>query len=158
MVSAGDFVTLCVAAGSFFRPVGGSIADKIGGARLLTFLFIAVALCMLGVSLLPPLMLVTILLFFGMLFLGMGNGAVFQLIPQRFQKEIGMITGIVGAAGGVGGFFVPNVLGTLKQITGSYAPGFLVYVGIGLVGLIILTIAKLAWQKTWTAKGASRQL
>lgn len=101
LVTAGDFVTLCVAAGSFFRPVGGAIADKIGGTRLLTFLFIAVALCMLGVSLLPPLALVTALLFFGMLFLGMGNGAVFQLIPQRFQKEIGMITGIVGAAGGL---------------------------------------------------------
>ncbi|WP_160724524.1 MFS transporter [Bacillus sp. USDA818B3_A] len=158
MVSAGDFVTLCVAAGSFFRPVGGAIADKIGGARLLTFLFIAIALCMLGVSLLPPLALVTALLFFGMLFLGMGNGAVFQLIPQRFSEEIGMITGIVGAAGGIGGFFVPNVLGTLKQITGSYAPGFMVYAGIGLAGLIILTIARLAWQKSWTASGASRQL
>ncbi|MED4225021.1 nitrate/nitrite transporter [Neobacillus cucumis] len=158
LVTAGDFVTLCVAAGSFFRPVGGAIADKIGGTRLLTFLFIAVALCMLGVSLLPPLALVTALLFFGMLFLGMGNGAVFQLIPQRFQKEIGMITGIVGAAGGIGGFFVPNVLGTLKQITGSYAPGFLVYAGIGLAGLVVITIAKFAWQKTWTAKSATRQL
>ncbi|MBM7653892.1 MFS transporter [Neobacillus cucumis] len=158
LVTAGDFVTLCVAAGSFFRPVGGAIADKIGGTRLLTFLFIAVALCMLGVSLLPPLALVTALLFFGMLFLGMGNGAVFQLIPQRFQKEIGMITGIVGAAGGIGGFFVPNVLGTLKQITGSYAPGFLVYAGIGLAGLVVITIAKFAWQKTWTTKSATRQL
>ncbi|MEH7117491.1 nitrate/nitrite transporter [Neobacillus vireti] len=157
-VSAGDFVTLCVAAGSFFRPVGGAIADKIGGVRLLTFLFIAVALCMFGVSQLPPLLLVTTLLFFGMLFLGMGNGAVFQLIPHRFREEIGMITGIVGAAGGVGGFFVPNILGTLKQVTGTYAPGFLVYAGIGLAGLVIILIAKLSWQRTWTTKGASRQI
>lgn len=157
-VSAGDFVTLCVAAGSFFRPVGGSIADRIGGIRLLTFLFIAVALCMVGVSQLPSLPLVTTLLFFGMLFLGMGNGAVFQLIPQRFQAEIGMITGIVGAAGGIGGFFVPNILGTLKQITGTYTPGFMVYAGIGLAGLVIVLLAKRSWQKAWTSKEVSSQL
>lgn len=154
-VSAGDFVTLCVAAGSFFRPVGGFISDKIGGVRLLTFLFIGVALSMFGVSQLPSLPLVTTLLFLGMLFLGMGNGAVFQLVPQRFQQEIGMITGIVGAAGGVGGFFVPNILGTLKQITGTYATGFMVYAGIGVAALLVLAIAQLSWRKAWSSKGTS---
>jgi NNP family nitrate/nitrite transporter-like MFS transporter len=154
-VRAGDFVTLCVAAGSFFRPVGGFIADKIGGVRLLTFLFIGVALSMFGVSQLPTLPVVTILLFLGMLFLGMGNGAVFQLVPQRFREEIGMITGIVGAAGGVGGFFVPNILGTLKQVTGTYAAGFFVYAGIGAAALIVLMIAQMSWRKTWSSKEAS---
>jgi MFS transporter, NNP family, nitrate/nitrite transporter len=154
-VRAGDFVTLCVAAGSFFRPVGGFIADKIGGVRLLTFLFIGIALSMLGVSQLPSLAVVTTLLFIGMLCLGMGNGAVFQLVPKRFQEEIGMITGIVGAAGGVGGFFVPNILGTLKEITGSYGTGFLVYTGIGIVALIVLFIAQMSWRKTWSPTKAS---
>lgn len=154
-VRAGDFVTLCVAAGSFFRPVGGFIADKIGGVRLLTFLFIGVALSMFGVSQLPSLTLVTILLFAGMMCLGMGNGAVFQLVPQRFQKEIGMITGIVGAAGGVGGFFVPNILGTLKQMTGTYATGFMVYAGIGMAALLVLMIAQISWRKTWSSKETS---
>lgn len=154
-VRAGDFVTLCVAAGSFFRPVGGFIADKIGGVRLLTFLFIGVALSMFGVSQLPTLPVVTILLFLGMLFLGMGNGAVFQLVPQRFREEIGMITGIVGAAGGVGGFFVPNILGTLKQVTGTYAAGFFVYAGIGAAALIVLMIAQISWRKAWSSKEAS---
>jgi NNP family nitrate/nitrite transporter-like MFS transporter len=93
-----------------------------------------------------------------MLFLGMGNGAVFQLIPHRFKDEIGRITGIVGAAGGIGGFFVPNILGTLKQMTGTYTPGFLVYAGIGLAGLIVVLIAKLSWQKSWISKEASRQI
>ena len=154
-VRAGDFVTLCVAAGSFFRPVGGYIADKIGGVRLLTFLFIGVALSMFGVSQLPSLPVVTTLLFLGMLCLGMGNGAVFQLVPQRFQQEIGMITGIVGAAGGVGGFFVPNILGTLKQITGTYATGFMVYAGVGLAALLVLMIAQISWRKAWSSKEAS---
>jgi NNP family nitrate/nitrite transporter-like MFS transporter len=154
-VRAGDFVTLCVAAGSFFRPVGGFIADKIGGVRLLTFLFIGVALTMLGVSQLPSIAFVTLLLFVGMMCLGMGNGAVFQLVPQRFQEEIGMVTGIVGAAGGVGGFFIPNILGTLREITGTYATGFLVYAGIGVLALLVLIIAQMSWKKTWAPKETS---
>jgi NNP family nitrate/nitrite transporter-like MFS transporter len=154
-VRAGDFVTLCVIAGSLFRPIGGMIADKIGGAKLLSFLFVGVALSMIGVSLLPSLAIVTALLFFGMMCLGMGNGAVFQLVPQRFQKEIGVITGIVGAAGGVGGFFVPNILGTLKQMTGTYAAGFTVYAIIGIAALILLTVAQISWRKSWALKEKS---
>ncbi|GAB6255277.1 nitrate/nitrite transporter [Peribacillus sp. N1] len=148
-IRAGEFVTLCVIAGSFFRPVGGYIADKIGGVKLLMFLFIGLTLCMFGISFLYSLTVVTILLFIGMLFLGMGNGAVFQLVPQRFSKEIGFITGIVGAAGGVGGFLVPNILGTLKQITGTYATGFLVFSAVGIAALLILGLAQLSWKKTW---------
>ncbi|WP_330502691.1 nitrate/nitrite transporter [Peribacillus frigoritolerans] len=148
-IRAGEFVTLCVIAGSFFRPVGGFIADKIGGVKLLMFLFIGLTICMFGISFLYSLTAVTILLFIGMLFLGMGNGAVFQLVPQRFSKEIGFITGIVGAAGGVGGFLVPNILGTLKQITGTYATGFLVFSAVGIVALLILGLAQLSWRKTW---------
>lgn len=148
-IRAGEFVTLCVIAGSFFRPVGGFIADKIGGVKLLMFLFIGLTLCMFGISFLYSLTVVTILLFIGMLFLGMGNGAVFQLVPQRFSKEIGFITGIVGAAGGVGGFLVPNILGTLKQITGTYSTGFLVFSAVGIMALLILGLAQLSWRKTW---------
>lgn len=154
-VQAGDFVTLCVAAGSFFRPIGGYIADKIGGVRLLTFLLIAAALNMFGVSQLPSLYLAITFLFIGMLCLGMGNGAVFQLVPQRFSKEIGMITGIVGAAGGVGGFFVPNILGTLKQVTGTYQTGFIVYAVLGVAVLIVLANAQQSWRKKWISNEAS---
>lgn len=154
-VRAGDFVTLCVIAGSLFRPVGGMIADKIGGATLLKFLFVGVALMMFGVSTLPSLPVVTIMLFVGMMCLGMGNGAVFQLVPQRFQKEIGMVTGVVGAAGGVGGFFVPNILGTLKQVTGTYAAGFTVYAVIGIAALLLLTFAQMSWRKAYALKEGS---
>ncbi|WP_009966508.1 MFS transporter [Bacillus subtilis] len=54
-IHAGDFVTLCVAAGSFFRPVGGLISDRVGGTKVLSVLFVIVALCMAGVSSLPSL-------------------------------------------------------------------------------------------------------
>ncbi|KKI89596.1 major facilitator transporter [Bacillus sp. SA1-12] len=151
-VQAGDFVTLCVAAGSFFRPVGGFISDRIGGVKVLSVLFIGAALCMIGVSQLPPLFAITALLFVGMMCLGMGNGAVFQLVPQRFQKEIGMVTGIVGAAGGIGGFFLPNILGTLKEVTGSYASGFITFAAIALIAFGILLLASYSWKKSWNLK------
>jgi MFS transporter, NNP family, nitrate/nitrite transporter len=151
-VQAGDFVTLCVAAGSFFRPVGGLLSDKFGGVKVLNSLFVIIALCMIAVSQLPPLMAIIPLLFIGMMGLGMGNGAVFQLVPQRFQKEIGMITGIVGAAGGIGGFFLPTLLGTLKQLTGSYASGFIIYSVIAAVAFVTLLVASSSWKKTWNLK------
>ncbi|MEH7106666.1 nitrate/nitrite transporter [Bacillus sp. JJ1764] len=150
-VTAGDFVTLCVAAGSVFRPVGGFIADRIGGVRLLTFLFFGIAITMFGVGLLPSLMTVTFMLFLGMISLGMGNGAIFQIVPQRFKQEIGFITGIVGAAGGVGGFLIPILLGSLKQLTGTYATGFFLYAGIAVTALMMLGIAHNSWQ--WQKRG-----
>ncbi|GAA3318585.1 hypothetical protein GCM10020331_021980 [Ectobacillus funiculus] len=148
-VSAGDFVTLCVASGSILRPVGGFLADRIGGTKLLTFLFSAVAILMFGVSYLPAFSIVMVMLFVGMGCLGMGNGAVFQIIPQRFREEIGMVTGLVGAAGGIGGFFVPNLLGSLKQITGTYASGFIGYSLMGLAALIVLLTAVQTWKKNF---------
>ncbi|MCY8613134.1 nitrate/nitrite transporter [Bacillus haynesii] len=154
-VRAGEFVTLVVASGSCLRPVGGLIADKIGGVRLLQFLFIGVALCMFSVSMLPPLGVVTAALFVGMGCLGMGNGAIFQLVPQRFQQEIGMVTGIVGAAGGIGGFFLPNILGTLKQITGTYSSGFLTFTVIAFLTLGLLLFAQAGWKKQWKAEEKS---
>ncbi|MCM3761701.1 NarK/NasA family nitrate transporter [Alkalihalobacillus oceani] len=152
-VRAGDIVTLIVASGSFLRPVGGLISDKIGGVKLLQFLFLGVALCMFAVSMLPPLAIVVTVLFVGMGCLGMGNGAIFQLVPQRFQNEIGMVTGIVGAAGGIGGFFLPNVLGSLKDITGTYATGFITCSIVALVAFAILLYAQAGWRKEWTVSG-----
>jgi len=149
-VQAGDFVTLCVAAGSFFRPVGGHLADRFGGIRILSVLFVLGSICMVGVAQLPAIGYTTAFLFVGMMTLGMGNGAVFQLVPQRFQKEIGMVTGIVGAAGGIGGFFLPNLLGTLKQMTGTYASGFLSFALITMMALGVLYIAQLSWRRSWS--------
>ncbi|MFJ6204386.1 nitrate/nitrite transporter [Bacillus pumilus] len=146
-IHAGDFVTLCVAAGSFFRPIGGLMADKIGGMKVLLGLFAVIGICLGGVSSLPALPLVITLLFTGMMCLGMGNGAVFQLVPQVFHNEIGIVTGIVGAAGGIGGFFLPNILGSLKEVTGSYMFGFLTISLIVLVVFICLVISQLKRKK-----------
>lgn len=125
-VVAGNFATICVFAGSFLRPIGGYLADRFGGIRILASLFVGVGLTMLGLSALVDLSWNALLLFTATSLLGMGNGSVFQLVPQRFAKEIGIVTGIIGAAGGIGGFFLPNLLGGPRQLTGSFSGGFLI--------------------------------
>ena len=85
--------------------------------------------------------------------LGMGNGAVFQLVPQRFPKEIGVMTGIVGAAGGIGGFFLPNLLGSLKQVTGTFAGGFLTFAVVGFGCAAALMYVSRSWEGVFVAKG-----
>jgi len=107
---------------------------------------VGVGVLMLGMTALPVLTLGTLIIFFGMALLGMGNGSVFQLVPQRFPKEIGVITGIVGAAGGLGGFFLPNLLGTLKQLTGSYAGGFLIFALTGFASAVALVYVSRSWE------------
>jgi NNP family nitrate/nitrite transporter-like MFS transporter len=148
-VMAGNFTALCVFAGSMFRPLGGYLADRFGGLRMLKIFFAAVAVLMLGVGLLPPLAVVTILLFLGMLCLGMGNGSVFQLVPQRFRQEIGVVTGIVGAAGGLGGFLLPSFLGIFKDLTGSYGTGFFLFAGMAGYCLMALRSIEGGWRRTW---------
>ena len=133
-VEAGNFATVCVIAGSALRPLGGYLADRYGGVRVLTGLYLVVGATMLGMAAQPSLSAGTALLFAMMAALGMGNGCVFQLVPQRFSREIGVVTGIVGAAGGVGGFLLPIILGVLKQTTGSFGGGFLAFALAGGFG------------------------
>jgi NNP family nitrate/nitrite transporter-like MFS transporter len=153
-VQVGYLVTATVIAGSFFRPVGGWIADKIGGMRLLTVLYAVVAVCSFLVATMPRSFLIMLLIASVMMAcLGMGNGAVFQLVPQRFKKEIGVATGIVGAAGGFGGFALTNfVLGPLKQGTGSHVAGFLTVAFVVLVVLGIFSLVSIRWRRGWAAQ------
>jgi len=148
-VMAGNFTALCVFAGSMFRPLGGYLADRFGGLRMLKILYSAIGMLMFGVGLLPSLPMVTILLFLGMSCLGMGNGSVFQLVPQRFRHEIGVVTGVVGAAGGVGGFLLPSFLGIFKDLTGSYGTGFFLLAGMAFYCLMALRSLEGDWQATW---------
>ena len=103
--------------------VGGWLSDRVGGYRLLLSLLGVVAACLGVVAVLPPLAVVVPMLFVTVGCLGMGNGAVFQLVPQRFASRMGIITGVVGAAGGLGGFFLPSILGAAKDATGTLRNG-----------------------------------
>jgi NNP family nitrate/nitrite transporter-like MFS transporter len=178
-IAAGLMAALVVFAGSMFRPIGGQLADRIGGLRSLQILLAVVALIYITVSLLPqgpaPLAAATakvsgwglyelpriawiaVLVFFvGAMALGMGNGAVFQLVPLRFRKEIGVMTGLVGAAGGIGGFLLAKTLGWSQAMSGGFAPGFWVFAGLAALGVIGLLRVKTRWRTTWGAASGAR--
>ena len=155
-IQAGDFTTVVVLSGSFLRPVGGWLADRIGGYRLLLGLFGGVALCLFVVSNLPPVAVVVPLLFVTMGMLGMGNGSVFQIAPQRFPAEIELVTGIVGAAGGLGGFFLPSVLGALKDLSGSYGVGLLCFALLILASIGVLLEFGVQWSGSWKRDALGR--
>src|SRR5207244_5910037 len=113
--------------------------------RMLSILYGAAALLALGIAQLPALWLAVTLLFLLMGCLGIGNGSVFQLVPQRFGGRVGVATGILGAAGGLGGCLLPTLVGSLKQFTGSYAIGLAVLSGLATVPLVTLHVAHTAW-------------
>ena len=151
-VLAGYCTAACVFAGSLVRPLGGSTADRIGGIRTLSFMYAAAAVLLIAISFGPPNVATGLCLFvLTMLALGMGNGAVFQLVPQRFRAEIGVMTGLVGMAGGVGGFYLAASFGVAKQTTGSYQASFLIFAALALVALFGLTMIKRRWRTTWGA-------
>lgn len=150
-VTAGYCTAACVFAGSLIRPMGGALADRIGGVKTLSIVYVAAAAALAGVSAAPTVQSALSLFVMAMLALGAGNGAVFQLVPQRFRAEIGVMTGLVGMAGGVGGFYLASSLGFAKQLTGSYQPGFLIFAGLALLALCGLSIAKGTWRRTWAA-------
>ncbi|MEA3390134.1 nitrate/nitrite transporter [Sphingobium sp. CCH11-B1] len=150
-VIAGYCTAACVFAGSLVRPMGGALADRIGGSKALMMVFFVAALALAGVGFAPTLVSALGLFVVAMLALGAGNGSVFQLVPQRFQAEIGVMTGLVGMAGGVGGFYLASSLGLAKQFTGSFAPGFLIFAGLAVVALIGLALVKGKWRATWTS-------
>jgi len=151
-VQAGDFTTICIVSACLFRPLGGWMADKVGGFRVLIAIYAGISLLMLMVSTIPSIWVTTVLLFFVLMCMGIGNGSVFQLVPLRFQKDIGMVTGLVGAAGGLGGYFLPKLLSHLKLATGSFSLGFLL---IGLVAaacLMLILIVQGQWKKALAVK------
>ncbi|MBP2630058.1 MAG: nitrate/nitrite transporter [Firmicutes bacterium] len=144
-VTAGDFVTLVVIAGSAIRPIGGYFADKIGGMRMLSVLFVALAIVFCLVGMMPSVYINLGLLFLTFLLFGLANGALFQVIPTSCPDKVGLMTGFVGAAGGLGGFFLPTFLGTLKELTGSYADGFWFIAAIFLIAIGCVAILKKSW-------------
>lgn len=152
-VAAGYAVAACVFTGSLFRPIGGWVADKIGGIRALSVLYLiaagALAIASIG---LPTLTMELPVFVVAMLALGTGNGAVFQLVPIRFGREIGVMTGLVGCAGGLGGFYLASSLGFSKQWTGSYQAGFLIFAGLALVAFVGINIVKTSWRASFSQR------
>ncbi len=149
-VIAGYFGALCIFAGAVLRPVGGSTADRIGGIKsLYIFYGMVVLLVTISATVQLPFFLAIFVLFLIMANLGMANGAVFQLVPQRFGKDIGIMTGLVGCAGGLGGTALIKTLGWSKEAFDGYSAGFLIFAAVVVIALIGLSIVKTRWRTTW---------
>jgi len=154
---AGWATAACVFAGSVMRPLGGVIADRIGGTRSLQMVYAAVTVLVALAAMGMGGAAATVALFVAtLLCLGAGNGAVFQLVPQRFGAEIGLMTGLIGMAGGVGGFLLAAGLGVVKQHLGSYALGLWLFAGVTLAASLCLVGVKQRWRLHWAASGAAR--
>jgi NNP family nitrate/nitrite transporter-like MFS transporter len=119
------------------RPVGGILADRVGGGRILKWVFPFTAI--MAIFLACPLMVTFTVGALGVAAaIGLGNGAVFKMVPEYFPQSVGSVTGLVGAAGGLGGFFPPLVLGFVKQQTGTFVPGFIMLSVFCLLCLVVL--------------------
>ncbi len=108
---------------TLMRPVGGWLADQIGGAQVLSWVFSGVALFALLLTW-PSMVPFTVGALTCATLMGLGNGAVFKLVPEHFPKNTGTVTGLVGALGGLGGFFPPLLLGVFRDRIGVMWPGF----------------------------------
>jgi NNP family nitrate/nitrite transporter-like MFS transporter len=149
-ITAGYFTAACVFAGSLVRPMGGRIADRIGGIKTLSVMYvIAAAFLFIAATGLQSATGAVIVFVGAMLALGTGNGAVFQLVPQRFRKEMGVMTGLVGMAGGIGGFYLASSLGYSHQLTGSYQVGLTIFASLAVIALLGLSLVKKRWRTTW---------
>lgn len=155
-VKAGYCTAACVFAGSLVRPIGGMVADRIGGIRTLMTMYILAVILLIVMSFGQATYQTALLVIIPtMAILGMGNGAVFQLVPQRFRKEIGVMTGLVGMAGGIGGFYLASSLGFIKQSTGSYQMGILIFAGLAALAVLGLMGVKTRWRTTWGSATAT---
>ncbi len=131
---AGARVAGFVIVATGMRPVGGWLADRYGGAQVLMLVLGSISILALGMTS-SSIVIFTLGALGAAAMLGLGNGAVFKLVPEYFPRETGTATGLVGAAGGLGGFFPPLVLGVIRSQTGSYALGFVFLSGVALICL-----------------------
>lgn len=147
---AGMRVAIFVILATLVRPLGGWLGDKIGGAKVLSAVF-------LGITIFAPLLAWPSILPFTVgalgcaLFLGLGNGAVFKLVPETYPNHVATVSGLVGAFGGLGGFFPPLLLGASKQYLGVMWPCF------ALLALLSFALF-LANQKIFVARQVKKDL
>ena len=155
-VHAGEMAAFCTLVGALGRPGGGALADKLGGIRALTIFYSVAAGAMIVAALAGNLWICGAAFFVASGAFGMCNGSVFQLLPQRFARDISVMTGLVGCGGGIGGFLLGMFFGTSKAHTGGYAFGILFFACLCLVALFGLGLVKKRWRTTWGATAAAR--
>ncbi|PLS02721.1 nitrate/nitrite transporter [Neobacillus cucumis] len=127
-----------IALATFFRPVGGWLSDKINPLLILMVVFFSLTFAGFLLSFTPSLPIYSFGCLLVAFFAGIGNGAIFKLVPLYFSKQAGIVNGIVSAIGGLGGFFPPLILTIFYNWTGHYAIGFMSLSEFSLASLVIV--------------------
>ena len=150
-VTAGTWIAIGALGGSLMRPFGGTLADRIGGTRVLLMVYAIAALLFTGLALTRTALGIELLLVLTIATLGFGNGAVFQLVGLRYSgRHVGAVTGLVGACGGLGGFLLPILLGYGKDLTGSFAAPLGLVAALALAALAGMVVSRAHWRRGWT--------
>ena len=152
-IEAGSLTVLATLTGSATRVLGGWLADQFGGITTLTAVFLIAIAGLCGLMTSPPLVATTLLFMFCFAALGAGNGATFQLVPQRWPATTAVAGSMIGEIGALGGSILPNLLGQSKQHTGSYGLGFVAYTALALLVLIMVRVIARRWTRTWVGEG-----
>ncbi len=147
------YTTFAVLMGSGVRVVGGWLADKLGGIVAVSVVFMGIIGAFLATSAAPSLGITVGLLVCCFAALGLGNGALFQLVPLRWPATAAVAGSMIGEIGALGGAILPNVLAYSKQHSGSYAGGFIAFAGLATLILIALRIVQRFWIGKWIAPG-----
>ncbi|RQQ23126.1 NarK/NasA family nitrate transporter [Burkholderia stagnalis] len=154
-IEAGLFMSLLAFLGAIVRPFGGHLADRVTGVRALIVLLAAIAAADFAFAAwMPPVTGGIALLICLYVAFGLGNGATFQLVPHRWPGKTGLLSGIVGAAGGIGGFYLPVVMGIAKESTGSYQLGFATFGALAACACGVLVLLRAPWLR-WAAPAAA---
>lgn len=140
-IQAGLVAALCGLIGSVVRPIGGYMADRQGGLRVLYYVLPAIAGAVVAVVS-PSQSTGVVMMVAATAAMGFGNGVVFQLVAEWFPQDIGLASGVVGAAGAIGGFILPMLIGTMKAVSGSYELGLWVFAGLAVCawGTVIVAL------------------
>lgn len=137
-VDAGIRTAIFITIATFLRPLGGWLGDKFNPLLILLSVFGGLTFSGVLLSFSPTIMLYTIGCLTVAFCAGIGNGAIFKLVPYYFSKQAGIVNGIVSAMGGIGGFFPPLILSLVYNITGHYAIGFMALAQFSLVSFVII--------------------
>ena len=147
------YTTFAVLMGSGVRVLGGYLADKLGGIVAVSVVLMGIVGAFLATSAAPSLGITVALLICCFAVLGLGNGALFQLVPLRWPATAAVAGSMIGEIGALGGAILPNVLAYSKTHTGSYAGGFMTFAGLAAVILVVLRIVQRYWVGKWIAPG-----
>jgi MFS transporter, NNP family, nitrate/nitrite transporter len=150
----GAYAAGAIVAASVLRVVGGWLADRIGGIRLLTGLLVVIVAAAAAAATMPsdPLVMVAVLVV-AFAAMGAGNGAVFQLVPIRFTSMTAVAGSLVGEIGALAGGFVPLAMGYGKTVSGGFGPGFVVVAVLAMLGMTALMLVARVWTATWIGAG-----